>query len=157
MADSFGTIDTEASANTSARDQTSDDALLSTGIIRAVFDATGGQVQATVPIGPTLPDNCVITQAWYYVVTTFTSATGPDNAQISLGVATDDAAGLVALVAINVGTPWDAGWHDCIQDGAAANVSTQTTSATRTLEAVVAVDDLTAGKLIVYAKYTVTE
>jgi hypothetical protein len=155
MADSFNTLDTEASANTSARDQTSDDALLSSGIARSVFDATGGQVIATVPIGPSLPDNAVILRSWYYVVTTFQSA--GDTATISLGVTSDDSAGITAAIAINdVSNPWDAGWFDGIQDGTAANVSEQTTAARR-LEAVVAVQDLTAGKLILYTEYVVTE
>lgn len=121
-----------------------------------VFDATGGKAVGAFAFGELLPDNAYITRFWYEVVTTFTSAA--DLATISLGIDTDDPAGNVAAVAINNGgSPWDAGMHDGIQGGAAANFGEKVNlAAGRKLTATVAVEALTAGKLIVHADYVVS-
>jgi hypothetical protein len=123
-------------------------------IAKATFDATGGKAAAAHGLGVSLPDNAIVTRAWYEVLTTFTSS--GDNATIQLGIPTDDAAGIKAAVAIDDGgNPWDAGLHEGIQDGAASNFSTKTT-ASRELTATVAVEALTAGKLILFCEYVVT-
>lgn len=127
-------------------------------IARAVYDFSvdGGSVGA-IGLGVTLPDNAIVTRAWYHVVTTFTSPTGPDNATVALGITSDDATGIVAALAINdVSNIWDAGNHEGIQDGAVSNFSTQTTAA-RELILTVGVEDLTAGKLILFCEYVITE
>lgn len=124
------------------------------GVARATFDATAGKSTAAHGLGVTLPDNAIVTRAWYEVITTFTSAA--DTATIALGVPTDGAAGIKAAVAIgDGGNPWDAGNHDGIQDGAAANFLAKLTAA-RELTATVAVQALTAGKLILYCEYVVS-
>ena len=102
----------------------------------------------------TLPDNAVIVRAYYYVVTTFQSA-GPDAATISIGIPTDDVAGIVAAIAISDGSnPWDAGWHECIQVGTTATFA-NTTTATRAIDFTVGVQTLTAGSLFLFLEYVI--
>lgn len=131
------------------------DGLVMKGLARATFDATGGKAVASYGLGVVLPDNAIITRSWYEVITTFTSA-GADAGTIALGIPTDDVAGIVAALAIsNGGNIWDAGLHEGIQDGAAANMSVKTTAA-RELTADVAVQDLTAGKLVLFCEYVIS-
>lgn len=140
--------------------QSSDDYLdLASGQFRGVFDVgASGKAIGTHEFGPELPDNAIIVQAWYKVVTTFEDA-DDDSATIALGVKTDDAAGLVAAAAISAGgNVWDAGGVvDTIADGAGANATTQTAAAGRKLVAVVADDALEAGKLIVWGRLVIAE
>jgi len=102
-----------------------------------------------------LPDNSRIIHAFYEVITTFTSAT--DAATISLGIPTDDVAGIKAAIAISNGAnPYDAGaFAATIQDDTVTNQSEKTTAA-RTIQATVAVEALTAGKLMLWVKYITT-
>lgn len=126
----------------------------------AVFDATGGKAIGTYNLvdpvtgsDAVLPANAIVTDGFYVVGTTFTSAT--DAATISLGIATNDVAGLKAAIAISNGAnPWDAGNKVIIQDGAIANFS-EITTAERKLEAIVAVEALTAGVLKLCLKYSI--
>lgn len=131
------------------------DGLMYKGTFRATFDATGGKAQGAHGLGVTLPDNAIITRSWYEVLTTFTSAT--DAATIALGLPTDGAAaGIKAAVAISNGAnAWDAGKVEGIQTGAASAFHTKLTDA-RELTATVAVEDLTAGKLILYGEYVIS-
>lgn len=135
-----------------------DDTLQAKRIARAVWDHTGGLTSGGSPytFGPTLPDNAVIVRAWYHVAITFTSG-GGDGAVVGLGIVTDDADGIVAGIAISDGSdPWDAGNHEGIQVGTAATYSEQTTAA-RLFEGTITTEDTTAGKVILYAEYVVTE
>lgn len=133
------------------------DTLQAKRIAKAVWDHGGGLTSAGSPyaIGPTLPDNAIVTRAWYRVVTTLTS--GTDAAVIGLGIVTDDADGLVAPLAISAGgNIWDAGNHEGIQDGTVANFAEQTTAA-RLFEGTITTEDTTAGKILLFAEYVVTE
>jgi hypothetical protein len=113
------------------------------GLHSVEFDASSGAAIGTHTLA-VLPKNTTIVRAWYEVLTTFTSAT--DAATIQLGVQTNDAAGLVAATAISAGgNIWDAGYFDTLADGTAANFTTKTTNL-RNLNAVVAVEALTAGR-----------
>lgn len=106
------------------------------------------------PLMEKLPPNAYVTKAWYEVLTTFTSA--GDTATIALGVEVNDVAGIVAAVAIGTGTPWDAAApKDCIQDGTTAAFGVKTTGY-RDIVADVAVQDLTAGLLVLYVEYVQT-
>jgi len=121
---------------------------------RTTLDATSGLTIDTHNLSLTLPDNAIVTRCWYEVQTTFKSAT--DAATISLGIATDDVAGLVAAIAIShVSNPWDAGYHDGIQDGTAANFSQKTTDS-RTIDAVVNGEALTDGLAEIFIEYIVS-
>jgi len=127
-------------------------------IARATYDfATLGGAQGTISLGVTLPDNAIVTRAWYEVIDILTSG-GGDAATVSIDIPTDDVAGIVAAIAINnVGNPWDPGYHEAIQDGQAANFSVKTTAA-RILQITVAGgQDLTAGKFILFAEYVVSD
>jgi hypothetical protein len=131
------------------------DGLVMKGLARATFDATGGKAIASYGLGVILPDNAIITRSWYDVITTFTSA-GADAGTIALSIPTNDVAGIVAATAISAGgNIWDAGLHEGIQDGAATNMSVKTTAA-RELTADVAVQDLTAGKLVLFCEYVIS-
>ena len=131
------------------------DALHANRIARATFDfaVDGGTHNADYDMGADLPDNAVITRAWYEVMTTFESST--DAAVFGIGLPTDDAQGIVAFASISSGTPFDAGYHEAIQTGTAANFAEKTTDAravTFNLSST-ADGDLTAGKLVLFMEY----
>ena len=132
------------------------DGLHAKRIARATYDfAVDGGVVGDIGLGVTLPDNAVITRSWYSVLTQFTSA--DDSATVAIGIPTDDAAGIVAALAISgEGDIWDAGLHEGIQTGTAANFSEQTTAA-RELTLTIGVQNLTAGKLILFCEYVVMD
>jgi len=124
-------------------------------IARATYDfAVDGGAQGDIGLGETLPDNAVIVRAWYEVITTLESST--DAATIALTIPTDDVAGIVAATAISAATDWDAGNHEAIQDGTAANFAEKCTAA-REITATIAVEDVTAGKFILFAEYVVSD
>lgn len=127
------------------------------GLAIATFDPSAVAGQRTVAkhgLGVYLPDNAIATRTFYEVLTTFTSAN--DSGTVALGADTDAEAGIKAAVAISDGTnPYDAGLHEGIQDGAAANFLTKLT-AERELCATVAVQALTAGKARIYVEYVVS-
>jgi len=123
------------------------------------FAVDGGAISAISMLDSdgvlfSLPDNSIITKAYYEVITTFTSA--GDTATVSLGHA-DDAAGVFAAVAIETGTDWDAAIPKaCIQTGAIATASLKSTAA-RPLLFTIAVQALTAGKMHLFLEYITTE
>jgi hypothetical protein len=113
------------------------------------FDVLGGTIGA-IDLVATLPVNAYILRSWYEVETTFQSAT--DAGTVALGV-TGDTATINAAVAISDGSnPYDAGLFDGDNDGTAANASTKT-AAEVNFVLTVAVEDLTAGKLKIFAEY----
>ncbi len=126
------------------------------GKFRAVLDVpAAGLAAGDHAFGPFLPNNATVVTAIYDVTTTFTSAA--DTATIGIGFDTDDVSGIVAAVAIGTGTPYDAGLRACIQDGGLfANVAVKLT-ASRQFEAVVAVQTVTAGRLVLFGDYVVGE
>ena len=105
--------------------------------------------------GPELPDNAVIMRSFYDVITTFVSAT--DAATIALGIETDSADGLVTAIAISDGSnPYDAGLQASKMDDGKVATFVKTAAAGRQFVATVAVEALTAGKLLAVAEYIVT-
>ena len=127
-------------------------------ILRFTFDPSTDvslRATATHSMAEVLPDNAVVVRGYYRVTTTFTSAA--DTATISIGIPTDDVAGFVAAIAINDGSnPWDAGWHEMIQTGTAASFS-EAATAQRAINITVAVQALTAGKLIGWLEYVIQD
>lgn len=126
---------------------------------RATYDVTvdGGEIGTNKKLHFILPDNSTIIRAYYEVLETFTDAAS-DNAQIRIGVATDDTDGIVAFTAINdASNPWDAGYHDTLCDGTAANFTTKTTAGTRSILMYIIGAPLTAGKLVLYGEYITSE
>lgn len=120
----------------------------------ATYDVSGGD-DGTVGahgLGVHLPDNAVITHAWYDVVTTFTDG-ADDSATIALSV--QSANDLVTATAISGGSNiWDAGQHDATPDGTATNMVK--TTAEKEVTATVADDDLTAGTMHIYVEYVIS-
>lgn len=120
-------------------------------IAKATYSyAEHGGAVGTIGLGVTLPDNARVTRTWYEVLTTLTSNAATDAATIALSIPTDDVDGLVTPVAISAGTnSWDAGLHEGVQDGAAANMSEKTTAA-RELSATIGVEDIDAAGIVVF-------
>lgn len=102
-----------------------------------------------------LPTNCQVTRLDYQVKTTFTS--GTDAAQLSIGIPTDDAEGLVAEAAISAaGNPWDATAKLVagIQTGATSAYSEVTTAERNiVLKNDNGSEATTAGKIYVHVTY----
>lgn len=139
----------------------------------AIFDPSANTDERTVAahgLGVYIPDNAIITKAWYDVITTFTSPTS-DAATIALHV--QGAGDLVAANDIADSTaPYDAGLHgtllgypafgaDAAHDTALEVAalfagSMLKTTAERELTATVAVEALTAGKLILFVEYVLS-
>ena len=117
------------------------------------FAADGGAI-GTINLGVRLPDNAIITRAWYDVLTTFTSASDAATIAINIG-----STALNTAVAISTGTPYDAGLHDMSAKG--DDFSDPSTyvklSAESELNLVAAVEALTAGKLIVFVDYVTSD
>lgn len=146
-------------------------------VASAVFDTAGtdssGVANTTVAAhgtGVYLPTKAIITRFWYDVITTFTSATSAATIAGSAQSAND----LISAVAINSGTTmWNAGIHAGLQGspnfGADAAHDTQVEvaalfaatflklTAERELVFTVAVEALTAGKLVAYVEYVQSE
>ena len=121
-----------------------------TGAARCTFTATSGKAIGTHGLGLTIPKGALVTKAYYKVLTTFTSAT--DAATIALQV--KSANDLVTAVAIsNGGNPWDAGGGVvCTPTGTLAN-EVDNDTADSEVSAVVAVEALTAGKLVLWVEW----
>lgn len=121
--------------------------------------AVSGGTKAFYRVGDTsaftLPTNVQIKRADYQVVTTFTSAT--DAAILSIGIPTDDVAGIIAALAISNGSNiWDltAKQVATIQTGTTANDS-EVTTAERSiiLTNTHASEPTTAGKIFLDIEY----
>jgi len=132
------------------------DALNVKRIARATYDfAVDGGATSSIGLGVTLPDNAIVTRAWYEVITTLESS--GDNATIAITIPTDDVAGIVAATAIDAGGDvWDAGIHEAIQDGTAAAFSEKTTAA-RELTVTIGVEAVTAGAFVLFCEYVVSD
>jgi hypothetical protein len=133
------------------------------------LDASGGIAIGTHKIGE-LPDNAVVTRAWYEVITTFTDGAS-DTATIGFDIEGDDplgaaGEGILEAIAINdVSNPFDDGgggppvapaYYDAIQDGAVGNFAEKTTQV-RDVRAIVGTAALTAGHLFLHLTFTVSE
>ncbi len=158
---------------------TRQDGLTVKKIATAVFDTAGTDSAGTANtaigahgLGVYLPVNSIITNAWYDVVTTFTSAT--DAATLALKVQT--ANDLVSALAIsNASNIFDAGLRGTLTAGtttlteAAPNTRTQIVNAVdivagfikltieREVTVTVAVEILTAGRLVLFVEYVISD
>ena len=150
-----------------------------TKLLTAEFDTAGndssGVSNKTIAahgLGVYLPDNAIIIRAWYDVITTFTSATDAGTIAIKAQTAND----LVTAIAISDGSNvYDAGMHGTLTAGtttlseAAPNTRTQIVHATdiiagfikltaeREIVCTVAVEALTAGKLVLFVEYVISD
>lgn len=125
------------------------------GEFAAVFDAgiAANQTVAAHLFGPELPDNAVITRAWWEVATAFAGGAG---ATLSLGLETDAAAGIRAATLVTDAMYATTGFKESLLTGGTAQFL-KAGAAGRQLVATVAVAALTAGKLVVHCEWTVGE
>ena len=157
---------------------TKEDGLTVPKIAVATFD-TGANDSAGVSnktiaahgLGVYLPDNAIVIRSWYDVITTFTTA--DDSGTIALKV--QGANDLVAAIAISAANPgvYDSGARGCLPGSPAlgADAAHDTAievaaliaasqiklTAERELIATVAVQALTAGKLVLYVEYVISD
>lgn len=119
----------------------------------AVDGGTAGTIALTN--SPTLPDNAVVWVEAYEVVTTLTSAT--DASTVTLTLPTDG--DLFTAVAISAGAnPWDQGIFNIGNGGALAGSSPKKCTAARVPQLTVAGgENITAGKIIFWLRYNVSE
>lgn len=118
----------------------------------AVLDGSAGLAIGSHAFGPEFPIGARVIQANINTTATFESAT--DGATIAIGWPTDDASGIDAAIAISdASNPWDAGFRQ--SDTTHAAPSPRMT-ARRRLTAVVAVEAITAGELVISGTYVVT-
>jgi hypothetical protein len=117
-----------------------------------IFDATAGKAVGTFAIACALPSKAIITRVDYEVTTTFTSATDAGTIALTTGQGAGD---ILEAAAISVGTAFDAAIPKVTKVTGATAAYIKCTAA-RTISAVVAVEDLTAGVMRVYADYVLS-
>ena len=134
------------------------DALHANRIARATFDfaVEGGTHNSSYGLGVSLPDNAVVTRAWYEVFTNFSSATGA--ASVGLSIPTDDAQGLVAFSIISAtAANFAVGYHEAIQTGTVANFAEKTTAEREITFDIASTEDLLAGKGTFFLEYVASD
>lgn len=121
-------------------------------------DVAGERSQAAHElIGEAIPFGATILRYWYKVESTFTSA-GADAGTIALSL-TGWTGDLKAAVAISdAANPWDADQAISAKPAAAANNTlTSPTAGASHVVATVAVQNLTAGKMLVMVEYSLSK
>lgn len=146
----FDQVDITAKDNVEAQSKLGQYLGRKEGRARCTFTATGGKAIGAYSLGLTIPKGAHVTKAYYKVLTTFTSAT--DAATIALKVVSaNDVVSAVAIV--TAGDVWDAGGCVvCIPTGSMGNELAATTADTD-VTATVAVEALTAGKLVLFVEW----
>lgn len=121
------------------------------------FATDGGTIGTINLRGGKLPNNAIVTNAWYEVTTTFTTA-GSDAGTIALGIATDDATGIEGATAVSaMGDIWDAGIHGTDLDPSTTTTFTTKTTAERNVIMTIATQNVTAGALVLHLEFSVSE
>lgn len=113
------------------------------------FGVDGGAIAAYM-LGY-IPNNAMVTKAWYEVLTAPTSG---GAATISFGVHGDDNLGILTATAYN-NAIFTEGFHDTTCDGTAANFTTKTTTNSKYVKMNIAGAVLTAGKIRLWWEYIV--
>jgi hypothetical protein len=123
------------------------------GCLKAVYDfAVDGGAISTIGLGVFFPDNAIVAQSAIDVLTTHESA--GDTATIAL---TSTNITIDAAIAINDGgNPWDAGMREGDHQYDTAG-TWQKTSSEQELNVVIAVQAVTAGKMVIFANYWISE
>ncbi len=118
----------------------------------ATYDfASDGGSQGTIAIGSALPDNAFILGGYVSVETTCTDGAS-DTATIAVQIESAD--DIVAAVAIQTGTPWDAGKQAIIPKFNTPESTGIKLTAANQVDVVIGTADLTAGKFHVVLFYT---
>lgn len=110
---------------------------------------TGDRTIAAHGCGLTIPKNAIVTRAVYKVLTTFTSATDAGTIAIKIVGAND----VVSAAAISTGTTWDAAGPILGIPVTATAATWLTTTADSEVTFTVAVEALTAGKLVLWVEW----
>ncbi len=122
------------------------------GFGKCVFDPSATSASRTVAphgCGLIIPKNAIVTFAAYDVLTTFTSAADTATIAVKIVAAND----VVSAVAINDGAnPWDAGLFETIPKVETSS-TWLTTTANSEVTFTVAVQALTAGKLVLWVSW----
>ncbi|MCW3129257.1 MAG: hypothetical protein N2V75_04050 [Methanophagales archaeon] len=121
-------------------------------IARVTYDYNehGGAV-GTIGLGVTLPKNALVVRGYYYQHTVFASE---GSATVEFGYEGDTDA-FIAQAAYN-NTQYDIGSHDGVSDGAAANFHGPLSEA-KEVAITIGTAALTAGKLILFLEYVITD
>lgn len=123
------------------------------GVLKAVYDfAVDGGAISAIGLGTFLPDNAIVAQSIIDVITTFTSATDAATVAISSTDVTVDA----AIAISDAGNPWDAGIREGDHQYDTGGTWEKTTSR-QELNLTIAVEAVTAGKLVVFLDYKLSE
>jgi hypothetical protein len=118
------------------------------GLAHGVYDfSVQNGTAGAKDLGATIPDNAILTKAWYEVLTPPTSE---GSATIGIGLPTDGATCIQAVTAYN-DAKYEAGIKDGVAVGTAATMVK--TTAARALTLNIADADLTAGLIHVFAEY----
>lgn len=135
----------------------SESGMLAQRVARFVFDSAGNDSSgvsnstiATHGTGVFLPIGAKITRVWYQVKTGFTSA----GSTATLAFQANAAGDLLAAVAVS-GNPGTPGIYAGIPDDTVSNIKTCT--AEREISVAVAVQVLTAGRLVGFAEFVIDE
>ena len=127
-------------------------------VARAIYDTaltdSAGVSNKTVAahgLGVYIPAKAFITRSWYQVVTGFTSAANTATIAVSVEGAND----VKTATAVSDASFSGAGFNEGIQDGTATHFVQA--SVEREIVATVAVQALTAGKLILHIEYNLGE
>lgn len=124
--------------------------LMTKNVLKVVYDTAIDAIGigANVAINSAkLPDNSIITNAWYVITQGFDSATS--SATIAIGVATDDANGIEAATGVIL---LGQGTYQGDPNNAIANFTTITTDR-RDIIFTVAVEALTIGRMVLFIEY----
>lgn len=122
----------------------------------SVFDpstVSGDRTIGAHALAATVPINAFVTGCWYWVETTFTSATDAGTIALSIEGANDE---VTAIAISDVTNPWDTSAKPV--EGITKIETTSTwlvTTAARAVTATVAVEALTAGKMHIWCEYLV--
>jgi hypothetical protein len=122
---------------------------------KATFDATNvtaNRTAAAHPLGVFLPDNAVILGGFVDVLTTFTSTAGGTD-KATLAIMVQGANDIVSAVAIETGTPWDAGIQTIIPISAATAIKL---TAAREIVVTIGTQAVTGGIMEIVLDYVVT-
>ncbi len=154
-----GALTIANNAVTGAKTASSAGMASSTGFIKkfalVVYDfaINGGTIGPITLPTASIPDKAVVQVDSYDVLTTLTSST--DAATVKVGLATDG--DLTTAIAISNGSnPWDAGAYSRIAGGLATPLTKKTTGA-RAVVLTVAVENVTAGKIVFNLSYWVSQ
>lgn len=126
-------------------------------IALASFTFSDQATDGAYDTGVTIPDNAVITGFGYDVITTI-GGNGDDSSTLAIHV--EGANDMVTAVAIQTGTPWDAGLHEGIPQPDDASTWVKTTSAqniTVTVDVLATDTALDAGEMSIWVEYIVTQ